>query len=454
MFDDLKRVHFVGIGGIGMSAIAKWMLLKEIEVTGSDMESSSMTKELEHRGATIYSGHSGSNIPEHAQLLVYSPAVPPENIEREEMRERGGRELSYPELLGEISKEFSTIVVTGTHGKSTTTAMLGLILEAAGYDPTVLVGSLVSSFKDGNLRLGHGRFFVVEGCEYRANMTKLHPEMIVLTNIEEDHLDYYRDLAHIQETFQSFVDKLKGQGMVVVNGDDEGSAALQIARPIMYTSNESNKTHKSHTTYRMTERTTESGAQKIETTHGTLNLQVPGEFNAYNALAALSAAMELGVPFGTCQRALKDFKGIWRRFERVGVWHGADVISDYAHHPTEIQQTLIAAREFFPQRRMILCYQPHQHNRTKELFDDFVEALRGADHLVLTEIYDVAGRNEDRGVSSSDLVKAIKQIDAAKDVVFAPTFQKAKSMLRDIVEDGDVLIIMGAGDIDKLARDL
>jgi UDP-N-acetylmuramate--alanine ligase len=445
MFEDLSRVHFVGIGGIGMSAVAKWMLHKEIKVTGSDMHASAITHDLALRGAKFFSGHSVENLSEDVQLLVYSPAVPEDNIERALARERGVRELSYPELLGEISKTFSTIVVTGTNGKSTTTAMLGLILEAAGYDPTVLVGSLVPGFKDGNLRMGKGRFFVVEGCEYKANMLHLEPEMIVLTNIEEDHLDFYRDLAHIQETFQSFVDKLKGQGMIVVNGDDEASKALNIMRPITYGADGA---------YKLISRRTEPGRQIVESNHGELELQIPGAFNAHNALAALAAAMELGVPFETCARALKEFAGTWRRFERVGTWHGADIISDYAHHPTGVRETLKAAREFFPHRRILLCFQPHQHNRTKELFDGFVEALRGADGLVVTEIYDVAGRNEDSDVSGNDLVEAIHKIDAAKDVRYAKDFASAKSELRDMVKPGDVLIVMGAGDVDEVAREL
>ncbi len=461
MFQHYTHVHFVGIGGIGMSALAKWFLHEGVVVSGSDIHVGSITDDLETREATIFSGHAPTNVTQDVDLLVYSPAVADTNLERVAARERGIPERTNFEVLGELSKSFSTIVVSGTNGKSTTTAMLGLMLEAAGYDPTVLVGSLVPGFKDGNFRHGGGRFFVVEGCEYRANMLHLQPEMIVLTNIEEDHLDYYRDLAHIQETFQTFVDKLKGQGMVVVNADDTGSAGLSIHRPVKYGSD------RTDVIYAFQERKTVMGSQKIRTNVGELELQIPGEFNVYNALAATAAAMELGVPFETCRRVLKDFRGIWRRFERVGVWNppslklrgagGADIISDYAHHPSAIRQTIEATREFFPGRRIVLCYQPHQHDRTKKLFDEFVASLRLADLLILAEIYDVAGRNavpagrqEEHDVSSRDLVKAINR----PNTTYASNVDEAESQLREVVRSGDVVLVMGAGDIDEVARRL
>ncbi len=444
MFKQYKHVHFVGIGGIGMSALAKWFLYEGVNVTGSDVHESEITKDLQRRGAKIFFGHAHDHVATDVDLLIYSPAVPDSNHERQAAKERGIREVSNFEFLGEISHEFSTIVVSGTNGKSTTTAMLGLILEAAGYDPTVLVGSLVPGFKDGNLRVGKGRFFVVEGCEYRANMLHLEPEMIVLTNIEEDHLDYYRDLDHIQETFQTFVDKLKSKGLVVLNADDVVSQKLSVNRSVKYGSNGTNMT------YTLLHRTTKQGEQTVTTNHGELRLKIPGAFNAMNALAAVAAALELGVPFETCRRVLADFTGIWRRFERVGTWKGADVISDYGHHPTAVRQTIEAAREFFPGQRIVLCYQPHQHDRTKKLFNEFVESLALADHLVLTEIYDVAGRNENASVSSRDLVKEINR----SNTTYAPDLFAAESQLRDLVKPNDVILIMGAGDIDDLARRL
>lgn len=436
MLEDIQQIHFIGAGGIGVSAAAKWCLAQEKKVTGSDATRSKMTEDLEHHGIKIFLGHASDQVHPDLQLVVYSPAVPDTNVERVRAKELGILEWSYPEFLGAMSKEYSTIVVSGTNGKSTTTAMLGLILEAAGYDPTVIVGSLVPRWKEGNLRVGGGRFFVVEGCEYKAAMLQLNPEMIVLTNIEEDHLDYYRDLDHIRETFQIFADKLKGKGMIVLNVDDPESQKLVTGH---------------QTTFGF-----ETGAYNTKT-HD-LRLKIPGRFNQMNALAATAAAMELGVPFETCKRVLESFTGIWRRFERVGVWRGAEVISDYGHHPTAIRGTLEAARQFFPGRRIVLCFQPHQHARTLSLLAELVEALKGADVLVVSEIYSVEGRTEveidRRGpltphrISSHDLVSKIPGSH------YVAHLGEAEKILNDLIQPNDVLIVQGAGDIDDLARRL
>ncbi len=426
MLEGINSIHFIGTGGIGISAAAKWCIAKGKRVSGSDLHASAVTDDLARRGMEFRSGHASSNVPEGTQLVVYSPAVPETNVERVRAAELGIPQWTYPEFLGAMSREYSTIVVSGTNGKSTTTAMLGLILEAAGYDPTVIVGSLVPSFDLGNLRVGGGRFFVVEGCEYKAAMLHLHPEMIVLTNIEEDHLDYYRDLDHIRETFQTFVDKLKGKGMTVTNADDPESSKLVVDNRVTYGF--------------------AAGAYNA-TTHP-MKLKIPGRFNVMNALAAAAAAMELGVPAETCTRVLESFPGIWRRFERVGSWHGTDVISDYGHHPTAIRGTVEAAREFFPGRRIVLCFQPHQHSRTKELLDEFADALKTADAVVIPEIYAVAGRMEGDQISSKDLVAKIPGARYAADLA------EAESILRDLVKTEDVLVIQGAGDVDNLARKL
>jgi len=441
MFDGIQIVHFVGIGGIGVSAAAKLCLAKGKIVSGSDCSSSAITEDLERRGATIAIGHDAGNVPAGVQLVVYSPAIVESNVERMRGAELGARELSYPQFLGEMSKGYSTIAVSGTNGKSTTTAMLALMLEAAGYDPTVIVGSLVPSFPLGNLRVGNGRFFVVEACEYRANMLEINPEMIVLTNIEADHLDFYRDVDHIRETFQTFVDKLKGKGLTVWNKDDAQSNRLIVDRGVTYGFDEASD-------YVGLSRSTVDGIQTVETNQGVLKLKIPGAYNAMNALAATSAAMELGVPFETCARVLSTFTGIWRRFERVGSFNGAEIVSDYGHHPTAIKGTIDAAREFFPGRRIVLCFQPHQHSRTAELFDEFVEAIATADEIVVAEIYGVAGRTDGAPVSSLDLVA---KIAGAR---HASSLDEAEAKLREIVRDGDVVIVQGAGDIDGVARRL
>ncbi len=425
---SFQKIYMIGIGGIGISALAKLFLLNGKQVTGSDLRASDITRDLEKRGVIFHESHDAAFVPDETELVIYSPAIPETNVEFICARELGIPILSYPDALGELSKQYSTIVVTGTHGKSTTTAMLGLILEAAGYDPTVILGSIVPSFEHGNLRIGKSRFLVIEGCEHQANMLKLHPEMVVLTTIEADHLDFYKTLENVKLTFQKFVDQLKSSGIVVVNSDDSVSSELKIQNSVGYG----------------------SGSPMF----GKLKLQVPGKFNRYNALAATTAAMELGVPFETCKRVLENFSGIWRRFERVGKWKNCEVISDYGHHPTAICVTLEAAREMFPDKKIILCFQPHQHSRTEMLFDDFVKALSGADALVLPEIYRVEGRTEDETISSKHLVEKIHDLFSDLPVYFAIDFVSAEQSLGKLVKDfpDSVIIIQGAGDIDDLAR--
>lgn len=452
MLQTAKKIHIIGIGGIGVSALAKLLARRGAEVSGSDLIESGVTKNLEFDGRQVFIGHMAENIPEGCDLIIYSPAVLSDNSERAAARERGIPEMSYPEALGELTKEFRTIAVAGTNGKSTTTAMLGLILEEAGFDPTVIVGAKVPSFKHGNLRVGKsGSWLVVEACEYREHFLSIHPEFAVITNIEEDHLDYFRDLDHIREAFQKFVNNIPEIGRVVFNADDVTCHSLVYKNSVSFGENNGE--------YRAVNRISGLGQQIFElwldnNNLGNIVLQVPGNFNVMNAMAAAVTAMVIGVPFGAAQAGLEKFFGVWRRFEHVGIFRGADVFSDYGHHPTAIRGTIEAAREFFPGRRLVLCFQPHQHERVKSLFNDFVEALVGADVLILPEIFEVAGRTEDTGVSSRDLAAAIKEKFPTKEVVFASDLSAAEQLLNTIVQENDILIIQGAGDVDNLARQI
>ncbi|PJA46334.1 UDP-N-acetylmuramate--L-alanine ligase [Candidatus Uhrbacteria bacterium CG_4_9_14_3_um_filter_36_7] len=454
MFDGIQHAHFVGIGGIGISAAAKFFLDQGITVSGSDVMSSPITDELEKMGVSFFSGHLGENVAAKTNLLIYSPAVPADNPERVFAKEQGIPQMSYPEVLGEISKHYSTIAVCGTNGKSTTTAMIGLILEAAGFDPTVIVGSKVPSFVQGNFRSGKGKYLVVEACEHQANFLHLHPEIVVITNIEEDHLDFYRDIDHIRDSFQQFIDRRKGKGFVVYNKDDQESQKLIIDNSISYGHQQGR--------YQYYDREVLNGRQWAEirdqeqdVSLQKLELIIPGEFNLLNAFAAFTTSLSLGISIEIIQTTLANFSGIWRRCEHVGTWHGAEIISDYGHHPTAIEGTIHALREFFRDKRIIHVFQPHQHARTKLLFNDFVRVLGQADKTIITEIYEVKGRtNEKEPISSYDLVKAIKHQDPEKSIVYTKDLSHTEMALREIVQDNDVVLIQGAGDIDLLARDL
>jgi UDP-N-acetylmuramate--alanine ligase len=419
--DKYQNVHCIGIGGIGISGIAKFLHSKGKTVSGSDAYRSNVTDGVVAAGISVFIGHDARVINSDIDLIVYSEAVPEENEERMKAKELGIPQLGHFDFLGELSKEYRTICITGTNGKSTTTAMTGKIFEDAEKDPTVFVGTLVPGWELGNVRVGESDILIIEGDEYKQKMVKLFPETTVITNIEEDHLDVYRDLDHIVQTFQELADKTKG--LVITNSDDPNSKKI---------------TAKNLKTFG------HILAEDIE-------LKVPGAFNRMNALAATMAAREYEIDDLTIASSLAEFSGVWRRFERVGDFNGAIIISDYGHHPTAIAGTLVAAREFFPGQRIVLCFQPHQHSRTKALFDDFVESFKGADLVILPEIYHVEGRNEEEGkISSRDLLNALGDSTA----LYAHDLEETEKLLRKEVKPGDVVLIMGAGNIDDVARKL
>lgn len=448
VFADVRHAHLIGAGGIGISAVGKFLLAKGVAVSGSDAKQSAITDDLVARGAVIHIGHAAKNLPDDCDLVVYTEAAGEENPERMLAAQMGIRQLGHFDFLGELSKAYRTVCVTGTNGKSTTTAMVGAIFAASGWDPTVFVGSLMPGWPLGNLRMGESDVLIVEGDEYKQKMVKLFPETTVITNIEEDHLDVYRDLAHIVATFQELASKTSHD--VMVNADDANAMRMAARNRTTYGTGEAD--------LRAVDRVVASGVQSFavvrrvmgnEETLGRVTLRVPGAFNMMNALAATSVALSYGVPFAKVQEALGEFVGVWRRFERVGMFRDADVISDYGHHPTAIRGTLAAAKEFFPGRRIVLLFEPHQHSRTKELFDDFVTSFADADVLVLSEIYGVVGRADAEGaVSSKQLVEAIGRGTYAKNL------DDAEAALRAVVAPGDVVIVMGAGDVDVVARRL
>jgi len=455
MFEDIKKVHIIGIGGIGISAVAKLLYHNGKEVTGSDVNASSITDEVEELGIKVSIGHMPDQVPEGCDLVIYSSAVPDDNPERVVATEQGIRQINYPEFLGELTNEYRTIAITGTHGKSSTTAMTGLIFEAAGLDPTVIVGSKVATFPDGNLRLGKSDILIVEACEHEAHMLNIKPEQAVITNVEREHLDYYRDLDHIKESFQKFINGTKEK--VIINADDVNSKNFKADQVISFGYEFGD--------YRVQSHNVGDGVQSFDVTKsgkalGSVKLYIPGKYNVMNAMAAITVATEFGIDFSDCQKALNDYPGAWRRFETVGSWHGAKIISDYAHHPTAIKATLVATREFFPDKKVILVYQPHHHVRTRELFDDFIPAFDECDELILAEIYRVAGRESDeyQDVSSRELVEAVQARDEGKgrrrEVVFSADLNSVEDEVRNRAKDGDIVIFMGAGDIDEVARGL
>ena len=482
-------IHFIGIGGIGVSSLAQYYLAKGNKVSGSDLAESETTKALQKKGVKIFIGHKAENVPKNVDLVIYTPATPKNNPELKEAKSlkiknlrakrmkfsssaslhseaRQLKILSYPQALGELTKEYFTIAVCGTHGKSTTTAMISLILIEAGLNPTVIIGTKLKEFGNSNFRMGgepnlstnnnikrtllQGRnVLVIEADEHFASFLNYWPQIIVLTNIDRDHLDYYKNLKNIFKAFKEFISHLPKNGYLIFNKDDKN--IKKLLSPKMSTNRRSSK--KVHF----------SLSQNIERKKLKEILKVPGEHNIQNALAALTCARVLRVPDKISFEALSKYQGAWRRFEEHDLKIknlNLKIISDYGHHPTEIKATLKAAREKFPGKRIILIFQPHQHQRTKFLFKDFVKSFDETDILILTEIYGVAGREKEEKLSSKDLAIAIekrwnksgkrKEERGKKSVVFIKDMEDIPDFLTKILKPNDVVMIMGAGNIYNL----
>lgn len=448
-----KNFYFIGIGGIGMSALATLLIKQGKKVSGSDLCPSEITDAMKKLGVKIHLDQTEENITKDIDILIYSSAVPENNPERKKAKKLVIPQWSYFEAVEKyMERSEMRICVAGTNGKTTTTSLAGLIAEKAGLDPTVIVGSLVKEWKS-NARMGESNMMIVEACEHQEHFLHLDPNVIVLTNIEEDHLDYYKNLENIIKAFEKFVQKVPKVGWIIANNDDDIVKKLPKPKCQMITygiDNEADVMAKGIVSYHR-QQSFEVWFQNNYIDD--VALRVPGKFNIYNALAAMSFALSIGVDFASVKDVLENYTGTWRRFEKKGIWKGAEIISDYAHHPTAVKGTLQAARDFFPGKRIIAVFQPHHKHRTKSLFNEFVEALREADVVILPEIYHVAGREEkDLKISSKDLVEALKK--EGRDAVFTKDLKETKKVMSATLARGDVVLMMGAGDIYTLANQL
>jgi len=429
------HIHFVGIGGIGVSALARYYLLKKQKISGSDLVSSEIVDELKKQGAKIFIGpHSSKNICKGIDFVVYSPAVSLDNPEIKKARELKIKIYSYPQALGRLTKRNYTIAVSGTHGKSTTTAMIALIFVKAGLDPNVIIGTKLKEFEDSNCRIGKSRYLIIEADEWNASFLNYWPKIIVLTNIEKEHLDYYKNLNHILKTYKKYIGHLPDDGFLIYNSDDKNISKIL---------NSTSKFQSLKYSLKQKE------AEKIKKV-----LKVPGEHNIYNALAALTTARILEIPDRISYKALSEYKGAWRRFEEKDLKIEnckLKIISDYAHHPTEVLKTLEAVREKYPFKKIICVFQPHQYQRTYYLFNDFVKVFKKApiDEIIITDIYDVAGRERKSIKSRADSKKLVERIKKTN-VIYLP-IKKIEKYIKENIKKGDILVIMGAGDIYKLA---
>jgi len=442
-FDQIKNIHFVGIGGIGMSGIAEILRNRGLTVSGCDLKRSAATDLLGERGIPVALGHDPAHV-HGADLVVVTSAVRGENAEVDAARARGIRVMKRKELLGEIVNEKRGVGVAGTHGKTTTSAMIATVLEEAGLDPTVLVGGMLSNF-GGNAKSGRGDVVVVEADEYDRTFHELRPEVAVVTNIEADHLEYYGSFEAIEEAFAIFCAGVREGGAVIGCVDDPAVARLLAGvrqRVVRYGLGDDAELTAVNIKY-------EHRGSSFEVPGvGFCKLFVPGEHNVRNALAAIAVARELGVAPHVIANALAKFLGVDRRFQILGDYAGALIVDDYAHHPTEIRATLDAARRGYPERRIVALFQPHLYSRTRDFAREFGESLAQADLAMVAPIY-AAREKPIEGISARMIA------DAAGGIEFLDRSNvEIVNELRRLLQPNDIFITMGAGDVHEVAEAL
>jgi UDP-N-acetylmuramate--alanine ligase len=449
---DYKHVHCVGIGGIGLSAIAEILLSRGCKVSGSDIKENPVTSHLESLGAEIFFQHKEENLGD-TDLLIYSAAVSMENPELAKAKKLGIPLITRAEALGIVMADYDiSVAVSGTHGKTTTTSMISLMLENASVSPTILVGGILSELK-GNVKVGNSEYFVTEACEYMDSFLKLRPKIEVIMNIDSDHLDYFRDIDHIAESFTTFANLVPKQGFVVAYDANPfvKAAVNDLKCPVItFGFNETSDF------YAKNIRFNSKGCPAYDlynkgTFLDSLQLSVPGEHNVANSLAAIATCSGIHIPPDVIKQTLEAFTGTDRRFDIIGkTKSGFTVVDDYAHHPTEIRATLAAAKNV-PHKKIWCLFQPHTYTRTRALFEEFADALSDADMIILAEIYAARERNVYK-ISSKSLVEEIKKKHPEKDVYFLEDFELMAKFTLDNAQEGDLIITMGAGDIYKVGE--
>lgn len=452
-FNKPLHVHFIGIGGISMSGLAEILINNGFSVSGSDISSSNMTEHLQEIGATVFIGHHGDNIKEQIELIVYTAAIHPDNAELITAKEKSIPIIDRASLLGQIMDNYNhSIGISGTHGKTTTTSMISQILLDAEKDPTISVGGILDILA-GNIRVGSSSYFITEACEYANSFLKFSPFVAIVLNVEEDHLDFFKDLEDIRNSFQSYLSNVKKDGYIIINSDIEDYEGLVKGNDcniITYGSDES----KSHW-YPQNISFDQYGCGTYDLYHqgmyiDTFILNSTGIHNVYNSIAAIAAAYIMGIDVSSINSSLRSFQGPKRRFEYKGAIKGITVIDDYAHHPTEIQATLNAAKKL-EYNNLWVVFQPHTYSRTKAFLKNFAEALSLADRVILADIY--AAREKDPGdIHSKDLLALLKEKN--ENCYYFSSFDEIEIFLLENLIPKDVLITMGAGNIYIIGEEL
>lgn len=442
---DLKNIHFVGIGGIGMSGLAEIAAAGGMRVSGCDMKASSVTRHLEAKGIPVEIGHDPAHA-SRADLVVISSAVRRDNAEVKAALDHGVPVMRRAEFLGELTARMNTVAVAGTHGKTSTSAMTAFILAEAKLDPTIVVGGMLHDLKS-NARLGKGEVLVVEADEYDRSFLAFHPTIAVVTNIEEDHLDIYENLDDIRQAFAEFASRVPEAGVVIGCADEPEVSSLLASsgrRTISYGTNEGAELRAVDLAF--DQRGSSFAIERSGVRLGTVTLRLPGAHYVRNSLAAIAVALELGVAIETITAALATFRGVERRFQLLGTFRGAVVVDDYAHHPTEIRATVAAARGSYPSRRVVALFQPHLYSRTRDFAEEFAAALATADEAWVAPIYP-AREAPIEGVSSRTIVDAAREAGATNVGAIDGTLAAITDALRERLGEGDLFLTMGAGDV-------
>ena len=451
-FNKPIHVHFIGIGGISMSGLSEILLKEGFTISGSDMKESDITGHLKGLGAKIYIGQKASNISGDIDLVVYTAAIHPDNEEYQAVVESGIPMMTRAQLLGQIMANYSrSIAVSGTHGKTTTTSMLSHILLAACTDPTISVGGILDAIQ-GNIRVGNSDVFITEACEYTNSFFEFYPKYNIILNVEEDHMDFFKDLADIENSFRRFAHQTAEDGLLVLNGDINCIPFLTEGLKTPYVTYGC-KGNEAYSAANITFDELGYGHYDLMV-HGDfvahINLHVGGMHNISNSLAAAAVAMAMELPMEAIQKGLHSFGGTKRRFEYKGMVNDFTVIDDYAHHPTEISATLTTAQHY-PHKELWVVFQPHTYTRTKAFLPEFIEALSGYDHVVLADIY--AAREDDPGdIHSKDITEGL--LAKGCDAYYLPSFEAIQQFLLEKCKKGDLLITMGAGDVVNIGENL
>jgi UDP-N-acetylmuramate--alanine ligase len=453
MFKRFQHIHFVGIGGIGMSGIAEVLANLNFRVSGSDQKKSEVTAHLEELGVEVSEGHAAENVGD-AHVVVRSTAVREDNPEIIEARRRSIPVIPRAEMLAELMRmKPHTVAVAGSHGKTTTTSMVATVLGIAGLDPTFVIGGIVRTYR-ANARLGKSQLMVVEADESDRSFLMLTPTIAVVTNIDREHMDYYHDMEDVRKCFGDFVNKVPFYGAAVLCLDDPHVQAVipkVERRRITYGLSAQADISAHDINYDNSFGSSFSVLRGVDVL-GKVNLRVPGKHNVYNSLAAIAVALELDVPFDTIAHALSEFSGADRRFQFKGDEAGVTVVDDYGHHPTEVKATLAAARIGAPNRRIVVLFQPHRYSRTNDLMDEFASAFNNADILFVSDIY-AASEVPIDGVNAEVLAGRIKSY-GHKNAEYIGAIENAPAALREVVREGDLVITLGAGSVNRVGDQL